>query len=124
MNQKGKITFLSFIALLIILYGGFVAIKLLGAGFADKQIEQEVIESLGATRGSHFTEDMGVDLIIKVLQKNNVIFDKEDRDAIRVNLNHKKGTVEFYYRYKVEINLILFTKRRVVEVSNEVSAYA
>ena len=124
MNQTGKVTFLSFIALLLIIYGGFVAIKLLGSSFADKQIEQEVIESLGATRGSHFTEEMGVELIVKILQKNKVIFDKEDKDAISVSLNHKKGTIEFYYRYRVEINLILFKKERIVEVRNEVTAYA
>ncbi|MCK4836303.1 MAG: hypothetical protein KAT17_06685 [Candidatus Aminicenantes bacterium] len=124
MNQKGKITFLSFIAIFIIVYGGFVAIKLLGAGFADKQIEQEVIESLGATRGSHFTAEMGEELIRKILQKKNVIFDKDDEDVVNVNLNHKKGTIEFYYRYEVEVDLILFKKRRVVEVRNEVSAYA
>ena len=124
MNQRGRITFLSFLAILIIVYGGFVAIKMLGSSFADKQIEKEVIESLGATRGSHFTDEMGVELIIKILQKNNVIFDKEDKDVISVTVNDKKGTIEFYYRYKVEINLILFKKQRVVEVRNEVSAYA
>ena len=47
-----------------------------------------------------------------------------DEETVSVNLNHKKGTIEFYYRYEVEINLILFKKRRVVEIRNEVAAYA
>jgi hypothetical protein len=124
MSQSGKVTILSFIAILLIGYGGFVAIKLIGSSFSDKQIEKEVIEMLGTTRGSHFTSEMGVEAIIKILKKNQVIFDEKDEDIVSVNLNHKKGTIEFYYRYEVEINLILFKKRRVVEIRNEVAAYA
>jgi hypothetical protein len=124
MSQSGKVTILSFIAILLIGYGGFVAIKLIGSSFSDKQIEKEVIEMLGTTRGSHFTSEMGVEAIIKILKKNRVIFDEKDEDIVSVNLNHKKGTIEFYYRYEVEINLILFKKRRVVEIRNEVAAYA
>ena len=124
MRQSGKITILSLIALLLIVYGGFVAIKLIGSSFTDKQIEAEIIEMLGHTRGSHFTPEMGEEAIIKILKKNQVIFDEKDEEAVNVNLNHKNGTIEFYYRYEVEINLILFKKRRVVEIRNEVSAYA
>jgi hypothetical protein len=124
MNQYGKITILSLIALVLIVYGGFVAIKLIGSSFSDKQIEKEITEALGATRGSHFTPEMGEEVIIKILKKNKVIFDEKDEEAINVNLNHKKGTIEFYYRYEVEINLILFKKRRVVEKRGDVSAYA
>ena len=124
MSQSGKTTFLSIIALLLIVYGSFVAIKLIGSSFSDKQIEKEVIEMLGATRGSHFTPEIGVESIIKILKKNQVIFDEKDEETVSVNVNHKKGTIEFYYRYEVEINLILFKKRRVVEIRNEVAAYA
>ena len=124
MSQSGKVTLLSLIAILLIVYGGFVAIKLIGSSFSDKQIEKEIIEMLGATRGSHFTSEMGVEAIIRILKKNQVIFDEKDEEVVSVNLNHKKGTIEFYYRYEVEINLILFKKRRVVEIRNEVGAYA
>jgi hypothetical protein len=123
-RQSGKMTFLSLIALLLIVYGGFVAIKLIGSSFSDKQIEKEIIEMLGATRGSHFTAEMGEEAIIKILKKNRVIFDEKDEEAVNVHINHKKGTIEFYYRYELEINLILFKKHRVVEVRNDVSAYA
>jgi hypothetical protein len=124
MSQSGKTTILSLIALLLIVYGSFVAIKLIGSSFSDKQIEKEVIEMLGVTRGSHFTPEIGVESIIKILKKNQVIFDEKDEETVSVNVNHKKGTIEFYYRYEVEINLILFKKRRVVEIRNEVAAYA
>ena len=124
MNQRGKVTFLSLIVFLLLAYGAFVAIRLLGSGFSDKQIEKEIIETLGATRGSHFTPEMGENTIRTILRKNNVIFDEKDEEAIEVFINHKKGTIEFYYRYEIEINLIFFKKRKVIEVENEVSAYA
>jgi hypothetical protein len=123
MNQRGKITFLRLIALLLIVYAGFAAIKLLGSSFADKHIEKAVIEELGATRGSHFTPEIGEDIIRKILIKNKVVFDKNDDGAVNVSLNQGRGTIEFYYRYQVEINLIFFKKIKIVERRNEVTAY-
>jgi hypothetical protein len=124
MNQKGKITFLSLIALLIIVYGGFAAVKLIGSSLADKHIEKAVIEELGTARGSYFSSEMGEDIVRKILKDNHVIFDENDEGAVEVNMNQKKGTIEFYYRYKVEINLIFFKKMKTVEVRSEVAAYA
>lgn len=124
MDQKGKITFLSLFALLIIVYGAFAAIKLIGSSLADKHIEKEVIEELGTARGSRFTAEMGEDIVRTVLRKNQVIFDENDEGAVSVSINDKKGTIEFYYRYQVEVNLIFFKKLRTVEKRNEVAAYA
>lgn len=124
MNQKGKITFLSLIALLIIVYGAFVAIKLIGSSFSDKHIEKEVTEELGTARGSQFTSEMGEEIVREILKKYHVIFDENDEGAVSVSINDKKGTIEFYYRYQVEVNLIFFKKLRTVEVRNEVAAYA
>lgn len=124
MNQRGKITFLSLIALLIIVYGAFAAIKLIGSSLSDKHIEKEVIEELGTARGSYFSAEMGEEIIRTILKKYQVIFDENDAGAVSVSKNEKKGTIEFYYRYQVEVNLIFFKKLRTVEIRNEVAAYA
>jgi len=122
MNQNGKLTFFSLILLIILIYGGFVAIKLLGANFQKSQIKKEVYDTIGIMRGSDFTPELGVEAIKKVLQKNdNVIFDKNEDEAIEIIL--EKNVLRYYFRFQIEINLLFFKQIKQVEIDDSMERY-
>jgi hypothetical protein len=122
MSQKGKITFFTLILLIILIYGAFVAIKLLGANFQESQIKKEVYDTIGIMRGSDFTPERGAEAIRKVLRKNdNVIFDENEEDAIEINLD--KRVLSYYFRFQIEIDLLLFKQMRLVEIEDAMERY-
>lgn len=122
MNQKGKLTFFSLILLIILIYGGFVAIKILGANFQESQIKKEVYDTIGIMRGSDFTTEMGEEAIKKILGKNdNVIFDENDEGSIEINLD--KRELFYYFRFEIEIDLLLFKQIKEVEIEDSMERY-
>jgi hypothetical protein len=124
MKQNGKITFTGFILLLLILYGGFAAVKLISASLMETQIENEVKDTLGFIRGAALTEEKAYKAIKDILQKNDVIFDEKKKGAIEVRIDRRAGKLEYNFKYDVEVNLIFFKQRRTVEVKNEMRTYA
>ena len=123
MKNSGKITFGGFILLLLIAYGGFVAVKLIGAKYMQSQIENEVFDEMGLLRGPGFTSEKGEQAIIDILLKHkSVIFDKR-QDVIEVTIDRKKGRIKYRFEYKIESDLILFKKIRPVKGSKEIRSY-
>jgi hypothetical protein len=122
MRQRGKVTFFSLILIIMLIYGIFVAIKLLGANFQESQIKKEVYDTIGVMRGSDFTTDMGAEAIRKILRKNdNIIFDENEEDAIEINLD--KSVIAYYFRFQIEIDLLLFKQLRLVEIEDTMERY-
>ena len=112
MKQNGKITFGGFIFLLLIVYGGFVAVKLIGAKYMQSQIKNEVFDEMGLLRGVGFTSEKGEQAIIDILLKHkSVMFDKR-QDVIEVIIDRKKGRIKYRFEYKIKSDLILFKKIR------------
>ena len=124
MKQNGKITFTGFIFLLLILYGGFAAVKLISASLMETQIENEVKDTLGFIRGAALTEEKAYKAIKDILQKNDVIFDEKKKGAIEVRIDRRAGKLIYNFKYDVEVNLIFFKQRRTVEVKHEMRTYA
>jgi len=123
MKDSGKITFGGFIFLLLIVYGGFVAVKLIGAKYMQSQIENEVFDEMGIIRGGGFTSEKGEKAILDILLEHKcVVFDKK-QDVIEVTIERKKNMIKYRFEYKIKSDLILFKKIRSVKGSNEIRNY-
>lgn len=123
MKDSGKITFGGFIFLLLIVYGGFVAVKLIGAKYMQSQIENEVFDEMGIIRGGGFTSEKGEKAILDILlEHKSVVFDKK-QDVIEVTIDRKKNMIKYRFEYKIKSDLILFKKIRSVKGSNEIRNY-
>ena len=125
MNSKsGKSTTINLILLAIVFYGGFALVKHLGANFTARGIASEVKERIALDRGADFTEAKGMDFIRQILKGKDVIFDERKEGEVDVILNNEKQRIEYYFRYEVEINFLLFKSRRVFEIEDEMPSYS
>lgn len=123
MRQQGKINFTGLIMLLIIVYAGYAAVKLIVSNASETQIRKEVIDMLGTMRGADFSESEAVTAIKDILLDHSVVFDEEDEQAVSVSLNKTKGTITFYYTYDEEINFLFFKKKKTVKVKEGLKSY-
>lgn len=122
MNQKGKITITSLIILLMIVYGVFVAVKLVSASIQDTQIAKEVKDKVGYLRNSsNVSADKIQEEIIEILLKKDIIFNKDDNAAVSVEIDRATLRIHYYYKYGIETDLIFFKKKRQVEVRDVTS---
>ncbi len=123
MKNSGKITFGGFIFLLLIVYGGFVAVKLIGAKYMQSQIKNEVFDEMGVLRGAGFTSEKGEQAIIDILLKHkSVVFDK-NQGVVEVTIDRKKGSIKYRFEYKIKSDLILFKKIKSIVVDEKVRSY-
>lgn len=113
-NQKGKFSIGAILLLLIVVYGGFVAVKFISAGFTASQIENDVKEALYLRQGSDFTSEKGEKAIMDILDKKGVIYDGENEDLIVVTINPSNFRVSYYVEYEIDINLIIFKHTKYV----------
>jgi CRISPR/Cas system-associated endoribonuclease Cas2 len=109
-DQKGKISIGVIIMLLIVFYGGYVAVQFLSAGFTVSQIENEIQQALNARQGSDFTPEIGEKAIRDILDKNDVYYDEEDESVVVVTLDRRTFRTTYYVEFEIELNLI-FTKK-------------
>lgn len=121
MKQQGKINFTGLIMILIIVYGGYAAVKLIVSNAMETQIRKEVIDTLGTLRGADFSETDAASAIRDILLDHNVNFDEDT--AVNVSLNKTKGTITFNYVYDEEINFIFFKKKKIVNVKEGLKSY-
>lgn len=122
MNQKGKMTFTSLIIFLLIVYGVFVAVKLISASFQDTQIAKEVKDRVGYLRNSsNVSAEKVQEEIIEILLKKDIIFNKDDNAAVSVEIDKTSVRIHYYYKYEIETDLIFFKKKRMVEVRDATS---
>ena len=121
MNQRGKVGFSGLLIILILVYGGYVAVVYISSGITESQIAKEIKDEIGFLRGGDFTPEKGKNAIIEILKKNKVIFEQEDEDAIEVVLSQKE--IEYYFTYQLEMNFLLFKKIKVVETEDRMASY-
>lgn len=123
MKQDGKITILGLLMIVILFYGGFCAVKVVSVNLMESQIKKEVHDMIGLLRGPGFTDALAATKIIEILERNDIIFDKEDAEGVWVALDRKAGTIKWEFSYSVDVDLILkkYTKHYVV--TDEMRSY-
>lgn len=116
-GQRGKMTFLSLIAMFILVVGGYMAFKYIGSGIMKKQIKKEVFDTLGITRGGDKGNAQLVAIIEDILAKNNVeILD------VAAELD-SRSVIRYSFSYRLEINYLFFKKSEIVDVVGEIENY-
>jgi anionic cell wall polymer biosynthesis LytR-Cps2A-Psr (LCP) family protein len=113
-DQQGKFSIGAILLLLILVYGGFLAVKFTSAGFTASQIENEIKESLFLRQGSDFTPEKGKKAIRDILDKKGVYYDEDNEDIIVVTIDSRTYRITYYVEYEIDINLIFFKKTKFV----------
>lgn len=122
MRQEGKLTFIGFIIIILIVYGGFVAVKLISTNLTESQIENKVKDTFGMMRGSGFDEAEGEDAIRDILtERDDIILD--ENHVIDVELDKNTHTIKYFFEYEVETNFLLFKSRKKIEVNESMRSY-
>jgi hypothetical protein len=117
-GQRGKMTFMSLIAMVILLVGGFMAFKYIGTGLEKKQIKKEVFDMLGTFRGSQMDGAKAMESIEEVLQRKHV-------EILEVYAEIDKGGVIHYsFKYKIDTNYLFFKRSEIIEVADEIANYS
>lgn len=122
-KQQGKINFTGFIMILIVIYGGYAAVKLISASLTDTQIRKEIIDTLGTMRGADFSVAEGTEVVRKIILRSGVIFDEENGGEAFVKLDQQHGILTYHYKYDVEVDLLFFKKRKTVNITEEMKSY-
>jgi hypothetical protein len=115
-DQKGKISIGVILTLLIIFYGGYVAVQFLSAGFTVSQIENEIQEALYARQGSDFTPSVGEKAIKDILDRKDVFYNGEDESVVIVTVDPRTFRTTFYVEFEIDINLIFSKKIKYVTI--------
>ena len=71
-NLKGKINFAGLLMIAVVLYGGFVAYKLISVQYESNQVKKEIFDKLGIARGPDFTIEDAYKYIIEVLVARDI----------------------------------------------------
>lgn len=115
-GQKGKITLMSLIALIILIVGGFMAFKYIGVNLEKKQIKKEVFDMLGSTRGGDKSEADLVALIEDILMKHNV-------EIMDVKAELRSNIIYYSFSYRMTSDFLLFKRTEAVAVVDEIENY-
>ncbi|MCP5048783.1 MAG: hypothetical protein GY940_16550 [bacterium] len=142
-HQSGKIRFSSILIVLAIIYGAFVAVKIIATNVMPGQIRVDITDRIGILRGPSFTVEDGIKIVKDVLRENGVLeseYDDADEGVahddtetsagrqylnqrIDVRLNEKTTMVEFSLTYEYETNFLFFKQKKTYEVKGEVQNY-
>lgn len=120
---RGKSTVTNLILLILVVFGVYALVKHLGANFTASQIAKNVKDRIGVERGADFTPEKGEQFIREILAQADVIFDERDEDGVEVFIDTERQVIEYYFRYEMDVNFLIFTQRRVFEVEDEMSSY-
>lgn len=133
----GKIRISTVLIILVVFYGGFVAVKIVSANLTKSQIKNEIIDKLGFVRGSDFTPELGEKIIREILEENDVmppdneiVFEEDGetkaglkRPEIFVEKEEKTAKILFFVEYEYEVNLLLFKYKKIYTIDDEMMAY-
>ncbi len=115
-GQRGKMTFMSLIALAILVLGGFMAFKFIGTNVEKKQIKKEVYDTLGSTRGGDRSNEELKAAIDAILRKRNV-------EILEIYAEMKASVVYYSFSYKITIDYLFFKRSEIVEVEGQIENY-
>jgi hypothetical protein len=117
-GQRGKMTFMSLIAMAILIVGGFMAFKYIGSNLEKKQIKKEVFDILGSTRGGDRDDAELVALIDEVLKKRQI----EVLD-VAATLDRGNSVIRYSFSYRIEIDYLFFRRSEIVEVIDQIENF-
>ncbi|MDD8013167.1 MAG: hypothetical protein PHX05_06805 [Acidobacteriota bacterium] len=116
-SQRGKMTFMSLIAMVILAMVGYMAFKFIGTNLEKKQIKKEVFDTLGTYRGSQMDDARAMEIIENILLKH-----KTEILELDAHLN-KEQVIQYSFKYKIDSDYLLFKRSEIVEVADEISNY-
>jgi hypothetical protein len=117
-GQRGKMTFMSLIAMAILIVGGFMAFKYIGSNLEKKQIKKEVFDTLGSTRGGDKDDAELVGLIEEVLKKRQI----EVLD-VAATLDRGNSVIRYSFSYRIVIDYLFFRRSEIVEVIDQIENF-
>lgn len=116
-GQRGKMTFMSLIAMIILVAGGFMAFKYIGTEMGKKQIKKEVFDTLGTYRGGQMTDVRATEIIEEILTKKQVeILD------VAAGIN-SSNYIDYSFSYRLQTDYLLFKRSEIIEVAGEIANY-
>jgi hypothetical protein len=117
-GQSGKMTFMSLIALAILVLGGFMAFKYIGTNLEKRQIKKDVFNAIGDVRGHEFTSEELQGIIGGVLKKKGV-------EILEMNafLDKSRQIIHYSFQYRIEADYFLFKRSEIVLVEDEIANY-
>lgn len=145
-NQKGKVNISSILIIAILVYGAFVAFKIISSRITKSQIKNEIIEKFGFIRGTEFTPEKGEQVIREILIAHDLYTEDEigeeesedesedefgDKDInveaygtrIAVEIRQKGSKIWFSVEYVDEINLLFFKTKARYNFEDEMLNY-
>lgn len=141
-NQKGKTNITSILIIAILVYGAFVAFKIIASRVTKSQIKNEIIDKFGFIRGPQFTPERGEDVIRQILighglYTEDVVEAEEDENEsgdedvnveyygtrIDVAVRGKGSKIWFSVEYIDQINLLLFKTKARYLIEHEMLNY-
>lgn len=117
-GQRGKMTFMSLIAVVILVLGGYMAFKFIGTNLENKQIKKDVFNAIGEVRGHDFTNAELQGIIEGILQKHGV-----EILELSAELDKGKAVIHYSFKYKVETDYWLFKRSEIVEVIDQIENF-
>jgi len=116
-GQRGKMTFMSLIAMVILVLGGYMAFRFIGTELEKKQIKKEVFDTLGTYRGGQMTDVRATEIIEEILAKKKIeILDV----AAEIN---SSNYVVYSFSYRIQTGYLLFKRSETIEVADEIANY-
>lgn len=119
-NQRGRISISSLIFFVALLYGMFAGYRLLSAKLLTAGIESDIKAGLYLRQGSDLTSDKARDMILEVLEKHKVSFNREDEEAVWVDIAPGTYRTKYHVEYDFEIDFLFFKKLREVTIDKTV----
>lgn len=117
-GQRGKMTFMSLIALAVLVLGGFMAVKFIGTNLDKKQIKKDVFNAIGEVRGHDFTDAELQGIIQEILVKKGV-----EILELNASLDRGKAMINYSFKYRIETDYWLFKRSEIVEVLDQIENY-
>jgi len=117
-KQEGKITIISLVLAILLIYGGFCGFKYLQTSFVKKDIAKGVVDSLGKIRSGTIPLEKISEQIGTVLENNDVLFDPGD-----ISVSRDQGVIHYSFNYDLTTDYLIFKHLQNVEVVNDIESY-
>lgn len=115
-RQSGKMTFMSMIAMVILVVGGYMAFQFIGSNLEKKQIKKEVFDTLGTTRGGDRDDAALVAVIEEVLLKHKI-------EVLDIAATLERSVIHYSFSYSMVTDFLLFKRSEVIEVVDQIENY-